>query len=41
MKRMGTDLWGPWRDDFVLMKRIKNVFDPQNVLSPGRFAGGI
>jgi glycolate oxidase FAD binding subunit len=41
MKRMGTDLWGPWRDDFVLMKRVKNVFDPQSVLSPGRFAGGI
>jgi glycolate oxidase FAD binding subunit len=41
MKRMGTDLWGPWRDDFVLMKRVKNVFDPHNVLSPGRFAGGI
>jgi glycolate oxidase FAD binding subunit len=41
MKHMGTDLWGPWRDDFVLMKRVKNVFDPQDVLSPGRFAGGI
>jgi glycolate oxidase FAD binding subunit len=41
LKRMGTDLWGPWRDDFVLMQRVKNVFDPQNVLSPGRFAGGI
>jgi glycolate oxidase FAD binding subunit len=41
MKRMGTDLWGPWRDDFVLMERVKNVFDPHDVLSPGRFAGGI
>jgi len=32
---------GPSRQDFVLMQRMKNVFDPQNVLSPGRFAGGI
>jgi glycolate oxidase FAD binding subunit len=35
------DVWGPERQDFGLMKRVKNVFDPQNVLSPGRFAGGI
>ncbi len=41
MKRMGTDLWGPWRDDFVLMQRVKTVFDPQNVLSAGRFTSGI
>ena len=41
MKRMGTDLWGSRRDDFVLMQRVKNVFDPQNVLSAGRFTSGI
>jgi FAD/FMN-containing dehydrogenase len=41
MKRMGTDLWGPSRDDFALMQRVKTVFDPQNVLSAGRFASGI
>jgi FAD/FMN-containing dehydrogenase len=41
MKRRGVDLWGPWRNDFVLMRRVKNAFDPQNVLAPGRFAGGI
>jgi len=41
MKRMGVDPWGPWRDDFALMRRVKNAFDPQNVLAPGRFAGGI
>jgi glycolate oxidase FAD binding subunit len=41
MKRTGTGLWGSWRDDFVLMQRVKSVFDPQNVLSPGRFASGI
>jgi glycolate oxidase FAD binding subunit len=41
MKCMGVDVWGPWRDDFVLMRRMKDAFDPQNVLAPGRFAGGI
>jgi glycolate oxidase FAD binding subunit len=34
-------LWGPAKDDFELMQRVKKVFDPRNVLSPGRFCGGI
>ncbi len=34
-------VWGPARPDFELMRRMKNSFDPQNVLAPGRFAGGI
>jgi glycolate oxidase FAD binding subunit len=33
--------WGPPRPDFELMQRVKHSFDPQNVLAPGRFAGGI
>jgi glycolate oxidase FAD binding subunit len=41
MKRVGVDLWGPWRDEFVLMRRVKDAFDPHKVLAPGRFAGGI
>lgn len=41
VKRAVGDVWGPKRHDFALMQRMKNVFDPQNVLSPGRFAGGI
>jgi glycolate oxidase FAD binding subunit len=41
VKRAVGDPWGNERPDFALMKRVKNVFDPQNVLSPGRFAGGI
>jgi glycolate oxidase FAD binding subunit len=40
MKRALGDVWGPPRPDFALMKRVKNVFDPQGILSPGRFAGG-
>ncbi len=39
VKRAAGGVWGPARQDFALMRRIKNVFDPQNVLSPGRFAG--
>ena len=41
LKRMSADLWGPWRDEFALMRRVKHAFDPLNVLAPGRFAGGI
>jgi glycolate oxidase FAD binding subunit len=41
VKRIAGGVWGPPREDFALMRRVKNVFDPQNVLSPGRFAGGI
>jgi glycolate oxidase FAD binding subunit len=33
--------WGPSRQDFALMKRVKYSFDPKGVLSPGRFSGGI
>jgi len=41
VKRAVGGVWGPSRQSFALMHRVKNVFDPQNVLSPGRFAGGI
>jgi glycolate oxidase FAD binding subunit len=41
VKRAAGGVWGPVRQDFALMQRVKNVFDPQSVLSPGRFAGGI
>jgi FAD/FMN-containing dehydrogenase len=41
IKRAGIDPWGPGRDEIVLMQRVKNAFDPQSVLAPGRFAGGI
>ena len=30
-------IWGPRRDDFELMCRVKRAFDPGNILSPGRF----
>lgn len=34
-------VWGPPKPELELMRRVKHSFDPQNVLSPGRFAGGI
>ena len=41
VKRAAGGVWGPARQDSALMQRVKNVFDPQSILSPGRFAGGI
>lgn len=35
------EVWGREREDLPLMRKLKAVFDPQAVLSPGRFAGGI
>lgn len=34
-------LWGSARPDLGLMRKVKQVFDPEGILSPGRFAGGI
>jgi glycolate oxidase FAD binding subunit len=41
IKTSADVVWGPSRPDFELMRRVKHSFDPQNVLAPGRFAGGI
>jgi glycolate oxidase FAD binding subunit len=35
------DIWGTPPADFALMKKLKAVFDPGEILSPGRFMGGI
>ena len=35
------NIWGPNRSDFELMRKLKKLFDPCDVFSPGRFAGGI
>lgn len=36
-----VEIWGAPRDDLKLMQKLKRVFDPQGVLSPGRYLGGI
>ena len=36
-----VSVWGPPRGDAELMRRVKQVFDPHGILSPGRFYGDI
>jgi glycolate oxidase FAD binding subunit len=36
----GLDLWGPV-GGLAIMRRVKENFDPQRLLAPGRFVGGI
>jgi glycolate oxidase FAD binding subunit len=35
------DAWGPAGDDFAVMQRIKQQFDPHGVFNPGRYLGGL
>jgi glycolate oxidase FAD binding subunit len=37
----GYDAWGDIGPALVLMRRIKERFDPKHILNPGRFVGGI
>jgi len=39
--REKLDPWGPVRNDFGLMKRLKEDIDPRSILNPGRFVGGL
>lgn len=39
-RRTGLDVWGPV-PALALMRRLKDQFDPEHRLSPGRFVGGI
>ena len=34
-----TDVWGPPGDDFEVMPKLKDAWDPKGILSPGRFVG--
>lgn len=34
-------IWGETGSDFVVMQRLKKQLDPNNVMSPGRFVGGL
>jgi glycolate oxidase FAD binding subunit len=35
------DIWGEVGTSISVMKKIKSLFDPNSILNPGRFAGGI
>ncbi len=39
--KTNVDVWGPGGDDLEAMRKMKAVWDPHDVLSPGRFVGGI
>ena len=39
--KKNIDVWGPAPPTLVLMRKIKNQFDPKAVLNPGRFVGGL
>ncbi len=34
-------IWGRTRADFPQMAKLKKLFDPRNILAPGRFVGGL
>jgi len=35
------NVWGPQCEDFPLMQRVKQAFDPHGIFAPGRFVGGL
>ncbi|MHB8755390.1 MAG: FAD-binding oxidoreductase [Candidatus Acidiferrales bacterium] len=35
------NIWGAPGEDFSLMQRVKQAFDPHNIFAPGRFVGGL
>ncbi len=39
--KAAVDVWGPAGDSLALMRRVKEQFDPQGMLAPGRCIGGI
>lgn len=39
--KRAIEAWGDVGDDLPLMRRIKEQFDPEGILNPGRFLGGL
>jgi glycolate oxidase FAD binding subunit len=39
--RAAVDVWGPPPPAFALMRRLKDRLDPDALLNPGRFVGGL
>jgi len=36
-----VDVWGQARDDYRVIRRLKEEIDPAGILNPGRFVGGV
>jgi glycolate oxidase FAD binding subunit len=39
--RARVDPWGPAPGSIAIMRRLKELLDPERRLAPGRFVGGI
>jgi hypothetical protein len=39
--KAALDVWGPPPPGLAIMKALKDALDPNGVLNPGRFVGGI
>lgn len=39
--KQGVDIWGPPPPGFSIMRALKHALDPNGILNPGRFVGGI
>ena len=39
--KAGLDVWDQVGEPIAIMRRLKEQYDPGNVLNPGRFVGGI